>query len=129
MLRMLFVCCDEAIPRESQLVLALKTLCGCSTAEIALRLFTSEANVKTSGVKRTCNAPLSAPHRVLGVLSLGRLTSASVPRLTRHCMKRRVWAAALVETETTVKKTVAACPQLHIVRDSRSCVRHIGALC
>jgi len=45
MLRMLFVCCDEAIPRESQLVLALKTLCGFSTAEIALRLFTSEANV------------------------------------------------------------------------------------
>jgi len=45
MLRMLFVCCDEAIPWESQLVLALKTLCGFSTAEIALRLFTSEANV------------------------------------------------------------------------------------
>ena len=45
MLRMLFVCCDEAIPRESRLVLALKTLCGFSTAEIALRLFTSEANV------------------------------------------------------------------------------------
>lgn len=45
MLRMLFVCCDEAIPRESQLVLALKVLCGFSTAEISLRLFTSEANV------------------------------------------------------------------------------------
>jgi RNA polymerase sigma-70 factor (ECF subfamily) len=45
LLRMLFVCCDEAIPRESQLALALKTLCGFSTREIALRLFTSEANV------------------------------------------------------------------------------------
>lgn len=45
LLRMLFVCCDDAIPRESRLVLALKTLCGFSTAEIALRLFTSEANV------------------------------------------------------------------------------------
>ena len=33
------------------------------------------AHVKASGVKRICNAPLSAPHRVLGVLSLGRLTS------------------------------------------------------
>jgi formate hydrogenlyase transcriptional activator len=32
------------------------------------------AHVKTSGVKRICNAPLAAPHRVLGVLSLGRLT-------------------------------------------------------
>jgi RNA polymerase sigma factor (sigma-70 family) len=45
MLRMMFVCCHETIPWESQLVLALKTLCGFSTSEIALRLFTSEANV------------------------------------------------------------------------------------
>lgn len=45
MLRMLFICCDEAIPRESRLVLALKTLCGFSTMEIALRLFTTESNV------------------------------------------------------------------------------------
>src|SRR5258705_7886148 len=42
---MLFVCCDEAIPVESQLVLALKTLCGFEIREIALRLFATEANV------------------------------------------------------------------------------------
>jgi RNA polymerase sigma-70 factor (ECF subfamily) len=41
-LRLLFVCADPAIPLESQLVLALKTLCGFSTTEIALRLFQSE---------------------------------------------------------------------------------------
>ncbi len=45
-LRMLFVCADEAIPVESQLVLALKILCGFSTREIALRLLTSEENVQ-----------------------------------------------------------------------------------
>lgn len=45
LLRMLFVCCDDSIPMESQLVMALKTLCGFSTGEIALRLFTTEANV------------------------------------------------------------------------------------
>jgi RNA polymerase sigma factor (sigma-70 family) len=44
MLRMLFVCCDDGIPWESRLVLALKTLCGFSISEIALRLFISEAN-------------------------------------------------------------------------------------
>ena len=38
-LRLLFVCADPAIPSESQLVLALKTLCGFSIEEIALRLF------------------------------------------------------------------------------------------
>src|SRR5258707_3083123 len=45
LLRMLFVCCDEAIPVESQLVLALRTLCGFDIREIALRLFATEANV------------------------------------------------------------------------------------
>jgi RNA polymerase sigma-70 factor (ECF subfamily) len=45
LLRMLFVCCDDAIPVESQLVLALKTLCGFDVREIAERLFTTEANV------------------------------------------------------------------------------------
>jgi len=45
LLRMLFVCCDEKIPPESRLVLALKTLCGFSIGEIAFRLFTTEANV------------------------------------------------------------------------------------
>ena len=45
LLRMLFVCCDEAIPVKSQLVFALNTLCGFGVREIALRLFTSEANV------------------------------------------------------------------------------------
>jgi formate hydrogenlyase transcriptional activator len=33
------------------------------------------AHIVESGVKRICNAPLVAPHRVLGVLSLGRLTA------------------------------------------------------
>jgi RNA polymerase sigma factor (sigma-70 family) len=45
LLRMLFVCCDEVLPPDSRVVLALKTLCGLSTSEIALRLFTTEANV------------------------------------------------------------------------------------
>ncbi len=54
LLRMLFVCCDESIPQESQLVLALKTLCGFDVREIADRLFTSEANVyKRLGRART----------------------------------------------------------------------------
>ena len=45
LLRMLFVSCDAAIPPDSQLVLALKILCGFSVREIALRLFCSEDNV------------------------------------------------------------------------------------
>lgn len=45
LLRMLFACCDESIPIESQLVFALKTLCGFAVPEIAERLFITETNV------------------------------------------------------------------------------------
>jgi RNA polymerase sigma-70 factor (ECF subfamily) len=45
LLRMMFVCCDDSIPVESQLAIALKTLCGFDVREIAERLFTTEANV------------------------------------------------------------------------------------
>lgn len=45
LLRMLFACCDDAIPLESQLVIALKVLCGFDVREIAERLFTTDANV------------------------------------------------------------------------------------
>jgi len=45
LLRMLFACCDDALPVESQLILALRTLCGFDVREIAERLFTTEAGV------------------------------------------------------------------------------------
>lgn len=45
LLRMLFVCCDERLPAPSSQALALKILCGFKTPEIALLLFTTEANI------------------------------------------------------------------------------------
>jgi len=45
-LRLLFVCCHEAVPAESRVAMALRTLCGFSTAEIARALLTTEANVQ-----------------------------------------------------------------------------------
>ncbi|MEM8669422.1 MAG: sigma-70 family RNA polymerase sigma factor [Planctomycetota bacterium] len=44
-LRMIFACCCDEIPRESQVALALKTLCGFGNEEIARALLISEANV------------------------------------------------------------------------------------
>ncbi len=35
LLRLLFVCCHPALPKDAQAALALKVLCGFSTAEIA----------------------------------------------------------------------------------------------
>jgi RNA polymerase sigma factor (sigma-70 family) len=45
LLRLLFACCDDSIPVESQLVFALKTVCGFEVREIAQRLFATEAGV------------------------------------------------------------------------------------
>ena len=119
MLQMLFVCCDEAIPWESQLVLALKTLCGFSTAEIALRLFTSEANVhKRLGRARErlrelrlmsdaaageARSRLAGVHAVLYLLfneAISRRTRAGDParalrrgcQARRHCSRTIRWA-------------------------------------
>lgn len=44
LLRMLFVTCNDSIPVESQLVFTLKSLCGFSIREIALRLFITKEN-------------------------------------------------------------------------------------
>lgn len=45
LLRMIFVCCDPCVPPESQIALALKTLCGFGNREIARALLTTEVSV------------------------------------------------------------------------------------
>jgi predicted RNA polymerase sigma factor len=45
-LRLLLVCCHEAVAAECRDTLALRTLCGFSTAEIARALLTTDANVQ-----------------------------------------------------------------------------------
>jgi RNA polymerase sigma-70 factor (ECF subfamily) len=45
-LRLLFITCHQAVPAESRVAFALRTLCGFSTAEIARGLLSTEANVQ-----------------------------------------------------------------------------------
>jgi RNA polymerase sigma-70 factor (ECF subfamily) len=42
LLRLLFTCCHPALPMEAQTALALRTLCGLSTAEVASALLVGE---------------------------------------------------------------------------------------
>jgi RNA polymerase sigma-70 factor (ECF subfamily) len=44
-LRLMFACCHPQLPPEAQTALALKTLCGFSTTEIAIAFLTSEAAI------------------------------------------------------------------------------------
>lgn len=45
-LRLLFVCCHPELPPDAQVVLALKVLCGFSTAEIARAFLSTEAAIE-----------------------------------------------------------------------------------
>ena len=123
-LRLLFVCADPAIAPESQLVLALKTLCGFSTEEIALRLFQSVDAVHKrlqrarSRLREHAEVQSIDPERVPGVLHMLYLlfnegySSAQPERLIRRelcdealrlaLMLREEPAGALPETEALV---------------------------
>jgi len=123
-LRLLFVCADPAIPPESQLVLALKTLCGFSTEEIALRLFQSVDAVHKrlqrarSRLREHAEVQSIDPERVPGVLHMIYLlfnegySSAQPDRLIRRelcdealrlaLMLREEPPGALPETEALV---------------------------
>lgn len=66
-LRMIFACCHPTIPVESQIALALKTLCGLSVNEIAKAFLTSEDTIakriyRAKEKIRTEKIELELPH-------------------------------------------------------------------
>ncbi len=100
LLRMLFMCCDESLPTDSQLALALKTLCGFSVAEIAFRLLSTPVNIHkrltrarthlTGGMPEldtppptTLRARLPAVHHIIYLLFNEGYSSAQPDRLIR----------------------------------------------
>ncbi len=134
LLRMLFVCCDEAIPVESQLVLALKTLCGFSVREIAHRLFTSEANVykrlarargrlrklsprlgELSGEQYASRLP--AVHKILYLLfTEGYLSSHAETAIRRELCNEAIWLGTILAEHPAgqVPETFALLALMHL---------------
>jgi RNA polymerase sigma-70 factor (ECF subfamily) len=134
-LRMLFVCCDPELPAASQLVLALKILCGFSVSEIALRLFTSEGNVykrlergrEQLARKRALDAPddlgerLPAVHAVLYLLFNEGYGAARDDELVRRelCDEALRLVHLLVShpgTDTPTTRALVALLHLHAAR-------------
>ena len=124
LLRMLFVCCDDDIPVESQLVLALKTLCGFGTGEIALRLFTSEANVykrlarartrlqqdppRLEGLSREqYSARLPAVHKILYLL----FTEGYLSYHSEMAIRRELCSEAIRLAERLANHPVGSVPE------------------
>lgn len=146
LLRMLFACCDDAIPVESQLVLALKTLCGFGVREIADRLFTTEANVyKRLGRARErlraqpfapgglsldqLAARLPAVHAILYLLfTEGYLSSHAEAAIRRElCEEARRLTQALAEHPVSATPTTFALLALMHLHSARMTARQDAA--
>jgi len=146
LLRMLFVACDPALPAESQLVFALKVLCGFSVGEIALRLFTSEANVYKRLTRARArlkeNPPgteelddgayaqrLPAVHKVLYLL----FTEGYLASQADYAIRRELCDEAVRLTELLVDHPVGQVPEtfallaLMHLHAARSAARQDGA--
>lgn len=80
LLRLVFTCCHPSLPLETQTALALRTLCGLTTAEVARALLVPEATMakrltrarrKIAVAHIPYRTPSAAelPHRLRGVLA------------------------------------------------------------
>ena len=78
-LRMMFACCHPSIPEESQIAMALKTLCGLSVNEIARafltndetiskRIYRAKEKIKGEKIELDVPDPEDLEHRVDAVL-------------------------------------------------------------
>jgi RNA polymerase sigma factor (sigma-70 family) len=78
-LRMMFACCHPSIPIDSQIALALKTLCGLSVTEIshaflkdeetiAKRIYRAKEKIKTENIQLDLPSPSQLPPRLNAVL-------------------------------------------------------------
>ena len=136
--RMLFACCDDAIPVHAQLVLALKTLCGFEVREIAERLFTTEASVYKRFVRARetllalpfefhelsaaqCSSRLPAVQAILYLMfTEGYLSSSAQGPLRRELCEEAVRLALLLAdhptTATSETFALLALMYLHLAR-------------
>ncbi|GAA0238687.1 sigma factor [Actinomadura nitritigenes] len=66
-LKLIFTCCHPALPREAQIALTLRTVCGLTTAQIAAALVVGESAVaqRISRAKRKI-AAAGIPYRIPG---------------------------------------------------------------
>jgi predicted RNA polymerase sigma factor len=121
-LRMIFTCCHPSISADSQVALALKTLCGFSIPEIANAFLTTETNINKRLVRarqmiRDENIPFEVPHgkdlelRMQAVLEtiyliFNEAYSASKGNdiIRFELCKEAIRLAEMLENENTIKQ-------------------------
>ena len=139
LLRLVFTCCHPALAVETQVALALRTLCGLSVAEVGAALLVPEATmakrltrarqkITKAAIPYTVPADHELPDRLRGVLAVVYLlfttgyapTGAPRPDLVDEAVRLTRLLRELMPGEPSVLGLLA----LELLQDSRRAARH-----
>jgi RNA polymerase sigma factor (sigma-70 family) len=139
LLRLVFICCHPALAVETQVALALRTLCGLSVAEVGAALLVPEATmakrltrarqkITKAAIPYAVPADHELPDRLRGVLTVVYLlfttgyapTGAPRPALVDEAVRLTRLLRELMPGEPSVLGLLA----LELLQDSRRDARH-----
>jgi len=139
LLRLVFTCCHPALAVETQVALALRTLCGLSVAEVGAALLVPEATmakrltrarqkITKAAIPYTVPADHDLPDRLRGVLAVVYLlfttgyapTGAPRPEVVDEAVRLTRLLRELMPGEPSVLGLLA----LELLQDSRRATRH-----
>ncbi len=141
LLRLLFTCCHPSLSTEAQTALALRTLCGLTTAEVASALLVSEPTmakrltrvrrkIATAGIPYRVPSADELPGRLDGVLTTvyllfneGYHASAGATPIRRQLTAEAIRLAALLRELLPDQMPVIGLEALLRLHDARSPAR------
>lgn len=141
LLRLLFTCCHPTLSTEAQTALALRTLCGLTTAEVASALLVTEATlakrltrarrkIATAGIPYRVPSAEELPQRLAGVLTTiyllfneGYHASAGESPLRRQLTAEAIRLAALLRELLPDQMPIIGLEALLRLQDARSGAR------
>jgi len=141
LLRLLFTCCHPTLSTEAQTALALRTLCGLTTAEVASALLVSEPTmakrltrarrkIATAGIPYRVPSVEELPARLDGVLTTvyllfneGYHASAGATPMRRQLTAEAIRLAALLRELLPDQMPVLGLEALLRLHDARSPAR------
>jgi RNA polymerase sigma-70 factor (ECF subfamily) len=144
LLSLVFACCHPALPRESQIALTLRTVCGLTTAEIAAAFLAGEPTMaqrlsRARRALRDAGAPIRVPDpdelgnrlaEVLAVVYLvfneGYLASAGRTPARRDLAAQAISLTRLLHRLMPREPEVVGLLALELLHESRAATRFDG---